>query len=78
VILVSVYVVIAVSYKIMECYGYLIHCNEIEGYLPSGHCLYVHFSHLLVHGLTRSNFSSKKQNISIFHISERSVLISLV
>lgn len=76
--MVLVYVVFVISYKITEFYGYLIHYNEIGGYHSSGHCLYAHFSHLLVHGLTSSHFSSKKQNISVFHISKGNVFISLM
>lgn len=70
-ILVSVYVVIVINYKITEFYGYLVHCNEVGDYQPNGHRLYIHFSRLLDHGLMSSHFSSKEQSISVFRISKR-------
>lgn len=77
-ILVSVYVLIFISNKITEFYGYLIRCNEIGCDQLNRHCCYVHFSHFLDDGLKSSHFSSEKQNISIFPIYMRNVIVSLI
>lgn len=77
VIMVLVYVLFVISYKITEFYGYLIHYNEIEGYQPSGHCLYVHFSHLLVHGLTSNHFLLRNKIFPYFIFPRETCLFHL-